>query len=552
MIKYSRISIGFLSLLILVCVIICLPNFYQKGPFKDKPKISLGLDLKGGSYLLLEVDTGKYIEHKYVSVVKDLKRALNTNNINFTISSNRAEGIKLSLPELINSHLDIEKILRNASPEIASGEIKMNNKADHKGTNEFTFYYDKFALSNLNQLIMEQSIAIIRDRVDKVGTKELSIQRSGSNKIILQVPGLNNTEQLKRIVGKTAKLSFHLMADTQEVQVKEGQESGDVLSSKGELELGSEDAIFGALGEVTLSGYDGTGSYNIKEEELLTGDMLEDARLIFTEFNEAVVSFRLNHTGAKLFSEITTKNVGKPFAIVLDNKVVSAPVIREPIASGSGIISGNFSTDEAKELAILLRTGSLPAPMNVVEEKVIGPSLGSDLVEGIKLAGIISTVLVLGFMILYYRSLGLIADIALIVNVLIIISVLSITSSTLTLSGIAGIILTIGMAVDSNILIFQNIRERNREALRDGYSSSKLHILDSGFINSMATIIDANITTLIVGIVTYFLGGSLIKSFAISLSIGTISTIFTATIVTKILIAIWYAKLSNKLEKLDI
>ena len=355
---------------------------------------------------------------------------------------------------------------------------------------------------------VDQSIEVIRRRVDALGTREPSIQREGDDRIIVQVPGLQDPEQLKTILGQTAKLEFRLVA-----------EPGQNPSESEELEQ-----------------QDGTGKLAIEKQVMVQGEDLTDAQPGFDQQRggEPVVNFRFNIRGAQRFGEVTSKNVDRLFAIVLDNKVISAPRILTPITGGSGQISGRFSVEEANNLSILLRAGALPAKLNIVEERTVGPGLGQDSIDAGKRAAYVGAGLVVFYMLITYGVFGVFANIALFVHIAFIFAGLVLLGSTLTLPGIAGIVLTIGMAVDSNVLIYERIREENHAG------RTILASLDAGFKRAFATIVDSNVTMFVAAAILYFLGTGPVRGFAVSLALGILTTIITAYTMTQMMIAIWY------------
>jgi preprotein translocase subunit SecD len=494
-------------LLTIVAIIYALPNFTDnKSYWLPDNQVNLGLDLRGGSHLLLSVDFDSYIEELSQSISATLKKSLRDKKIgykNFIIKKNNLKF------ECRNQHdiSSIKKIIRETD-----GGLSYSIDGD-----SFTIYYSEYELTRLQDKLIDQSIEIVRMRVDSTGTKEPNIQRQGVKDILLQVPGENNPNELKRVLGKTAKLTFHLVDEGVSLErAKAGSVPIDSRIAKSE---------------------DGTGIVVIKKKIIIGGEHLNDAQ---AQFNDAMpaVKFVLNSIGAKKFAEVTTKNTGKKLAIVLDDKVLSAPVINTPILGGDGVITGNFTVESATDLALMLRAGALPAPLKIVEERSIGPNLGADSIKSGKTAAIVGFVLVTIFMLLTYGILGIFANITLVIALLYIFALLSMLQATLTLPGIAGIILTIGMAVDANVLIYERIREE----LTKGCSN--LYAVKIGFESAFATILDSNITTLIAAFLLYNFGVGAIKGFAVTLTIGIISSMYTALIITKLMIDLWlkYAK----------
>ncbi len=367
---------------------------------------------------------------------------------------------------------------------------------------------------------------IIRRRIDETGTKEPTIQREGQDRILVQLPGVDNPEHVKALLGRTAKLTFQLV--DQSVTVEDAR--------RGRLPPGDE--ILPAVDEGRGRG-GGAGAYVVRKRVMVGGDTLTDAQATFQN-NEPVVSFKFDSVGGKKFGDATRENVGKPFAIVLDNKVISAPVIREPILGGSGIISGSFTVQSASDLALLLRAGALPAPISILEERTVGAELGADSIHAGAIASIVGVVLVIVFMVLFYGLFGVFADVALLFNLCLMLGALSLLGATLTLPGIAGIALTMGMAVDANVLIYERIKEE----LRGG--RSMLSSLEAGFTRAFGTILDSHVTTLVAGILLYWLGSGPVKGFAVTLSIGVLTSLFSAILVTRLQIVTWLRRLKPK------
>lgn len=463
------------------------------GKFLPQEKVNLGLDLQGGSQLMLEVDFDYYIAEQLNNLRDEIKNSF------------REESVR-SLPELVGGKIiftisdeeqikSAKKLIKKLSREI---EIK-------ESSGQFQVFFADAEMVNIRRNLIKQSIEIIRRRIDENGTKEPTIQAQGDNRILLQVPGITNSSELKSRLGKTAKMTFHFLSE-----------------SASDLDLARL--------------YDDQGrQYPVKREVVLSGDLLTDANTTYHEGLPAV-SFRFNALGARKFAEITKDNVGKILAIVLDEKVVTAPRINGVINQGSGIISGSFTTEEANEVALLLRAGALPAPLKIVEERTVGPSLGLDSIQSGKISVIAGVGFVAAFMMFFYGFFGVIANVALVVNVAIILAVLSLIGATLTLPGIAGIVLTMGMSVDANVLIFERIKEELRE------KRSVLVAIENGFEQAFRTIIDSNLTTLIVAFFLYLFGNGPVKGFAVTLSIGIVSSMFSAILLTRMIVAIWLKK----------
>jgi preprotein translocase subunit SecD len=372
---------------------------------------------------------------------------------------------------------------------------------------------------SLTDRTMAQSLEIVRRRIDEAGTREPTIQRQGERRILIQVPGLGSAEELLELLGQTAKLSFH-MVDSQTSDVTRAPGPGNIIYPDTDNPQ--------------------TG-YIVERRALVSGEQLEDAQPGFDpQTGEAVVNFRFDTAGARKFGKATSENVGRPFAVVLDGEVITAPVIREPILSGSGQISGSFTVESAGRLAILLRAGALPASLTVLEQRTVGPGLGADSIAAGEIATVIAFIAVLVFMFLSYGKFGMFANIALIINVAMIMGVLSAIGATLTLPGIAGIVLTIGMAVDANVLIFERIREELRRA------NGVARAIETGYERAFSAIIDANVTTFIAALILFAMGSGPVKGFAVTLGVGILTSVFTAVMVTRLIVATWYDRARPK------
>lgn len=496
-----RVSLS--VLFTILSVVYLLPNFeFGKGvSWLPSSKINLGLDLQGGSHILLDVEFDSYIKDQLEVVSSEVRKGLISNKIGY---KNLHSG-----DTQITFNLRNEEDFQEARSVIKKTDRGLN--VDYtNGVVSISFSDDK--LASLKEKVLDQSIEIVRLRVDPNGTTEPILQRQGDSHILLQVPGAEDPSHLKSVLGQTAKLTFHLVDENASIeQAGRGHVPAGTLYVTGEGERGVV----------------------IKKKASLTGDTLVDAQATFNNQSQPAVSFSFNSVGSKIFAEITRQNTGKRFAIVLDNKLLSAPVINQPITGGSGIISGSFTVESATELALLLRAGALPAPLKIIEERSIGPNLGADSIEAGKKAGLIGFAGVVVFMTWSYGIMGIFANIALSIALLYIFAMLSMFHATLTLPGIAGIILTIGMAVDANVLIYERIREEMLKGASDLYS------VRQGFESAFATITDSNITTLIAAFLLYFFGVGAIKGFAVTLSIGILASMFAATVITKLFVDLW-------------
>lgn len=468
--------------------------------------VALGLDLQGGSHLLLKVDFDSYLREHLDNMLDQLRLQFRKEGVKYAGLNVHGQTIDVRLTS--SSDLDqIRKLARQVDTDL--GVVDTQENLARIG-------YHESGIKRLREQVLEKSIEIVGRRVNETGTREPIIQRQGLDRILLQVPGLQDPQLLKKLLGRTAKMTFHLL------DLSVSPESGAMMPIGTRLLPGREKDASGR-----------SIRYAIKQRALLSGEMLVDASTSRDQMGRPAVSFRFNPVGAKRFGEITTENVGKPFAIVLDGEVITAPRINEPILGGNGIISGSFTPEESHQLAMLLRSGSLPAPLNVIEERTVGPSLGADSIEAGKMASIIGVVMVVVFMFLAYGLFGVFADIALMINIVMILAFLSLFQATLTMPGIAGIVLTIGMAVDANVLIFERIRE---EATR---GKSAFASVESGFRTAFGTILDSNITTLIAAVLLFYFGSGSVKGFAVTLSIGILSSMFSAIALTRLMVATW-------------
>lgn len=467
--------------------------------FMPTKTVNLGLDLQGGSHLLLDVDVNTVIKERADGLLQTARPQMREQKIGYTRLATLPDGVRVTL-KADQDPAPVRKILRNLEQGL---EIDSNDES-----NTIEVRFSDASLKQIRDQTISQSIEIVRRRVDETGTREPAIQRQGDSRIIVQLPGVDDPQRIKDILGKTAKLTFHLVNTSLDAS---------------ERKAGSRELPSAENPEQTVS---------INRRAMLTGDMLTNAQPSFQQ-GLPVVSFKLNGLGAKRFCDVTRKNVNKPFAIVLDDTVISAPNIREPICGGSAVISGDFSVQETSDLALLLRAGALPAPLEILEERTVGPSLGADSVEAGKKASLIGLAFVIVYMAISYGLFGLFANIALFVNVTLIFALLSSLQATLTLPGIAGIVLTIGMAVDANVLIFERIREEIRQG------RTPISAIDAGYKNAMSTIVDANLTTLIAAIILYSFGTGPIKGFAVTLGIGIITSFFSAVMITRLAIIVW-------------
>ncbi|MDA9780290.1 protein translocase subunit SecD [Amylibacter sp.] len=482
--------------------------------FLPSTLVNLGLDLRGGAHLLARVRVDQVYEARMDAYWPEVRNALRKERASIgTIRRIDGENydlrVRISEPSQINRAIEVVSALARPVTTLSGAGLRdiVVTSIDDTIIIELS-EAEKIATDTRT---MDQSLEIIRRRVDEAGTREPTIQRQGIDRVLIQVPGIGSAEELKSIIGKTAKLTFHKViqrTSNSEERVKNRQ----IL-----LPAQDEEGVF----------------YVLEKTPVINGDHLTDAQPAFDQNNRPAVSFRLNTTGARIFGQYTAENIGTPFAIVLDQEVVSAPTIQSHISGGSGIITGQFGVEETTLLSIQLRAGALPAELEYLQESTVGPDLGQDSIDAGTLACIVAFIAVLVFMSLSYGLFGIFANVALIINVALIFAVLSVISGTLTLPGIAGIVLTVGMAVDANVLVFERIREELKKA------KNPRKAIELGYERAFSAIIDANITTLIAAVILLVFGSGPVKGFAITLGIGIVTSVFTAIWVTRLLISIW-------------
>ncbi len=508
-------------------VIFAAPNLFSAKTLDGLPgwiphkQINLGLDLQGGAHLLYEMDRKELVEDWLKTIRGDVRDALRVEHIGYRgISAsvaNRSVQVRIRDQAQFDQALKkLRELDQSVGGSVFTGASVNTLNVTDRGDGVIALNITERGLEHRIGSAIEASIETVRRRIDAFGTTEPTIQRQGLDRILVQVPGIDDVSRLKQMVGKTGKLEFKLVDPSTTCQ--EAKDTGRKPPGT----------------EIVESSDRYVSCYLLQSRAMVTGENLVDAQPSFDQrTNEPIVTFRFDSAGAKRFARVTQANVNHPFAIVLDNKVISAPVIREPILSGSGQISGNFSVQEANDLAVLLRSGALPANLTIIEERTVGASLGADSVAAGEFAGVIGIVFVVVFMALSYGLFGLFANLALAVNIALIIGALSLLQATLTLPGIAGIVLTIGMAVDANVLIFERIRE-------EAYAGkSAIASIDSGYSRAIGTILDANITTFIATVILFWLGSGPVRGFAVTLSIGIITSVFTAFTLTRLMIAQW-------------
>ena len=515
MLYFSKLRIFTVIIFTLIFSYFALSNFIKLDDEFFKQKINLGLDLKGGSYLLLEIDNTPVIEEKLQNKVFELKKYFKEKSIVVTNFFIEDQNIKFDSPndfEKVNNILnDKESSINPYYERFKSHEFDVLEDG-----NLFSLNYSRYGLVLLKNSSLDQAIEIVRRRVDEVGTNEPNILKRGNNRILVELPGLDDPMRIKSLLGKTANLTFRFVTNN-------NNDSFGVETLK--YEDSAEEAV-------------------VSKRIILSGDNLLDAQpQMDTQNNQTVVSFSLDRVGAKRFGKATSTGIGKQLAIVLDGKIISAPVIRDTIASGSGQISGGFTFQSATDLALLLRSGALPAPLNIIEERTVGPDLGQDSINAGMVALAIGFFLVIIFMFVKYKIFGLITNVTLVLNLFILLGVLTLFEATLTLPGIAGIILTVGMAVDANVLIFERIKEELKG------EKNNIIAFDSGYIKSRTAIIDANITTLLAAIILFFMGSGPIKGFSITLGVGIFTTLFSVYFIARLFTSLYVSRNRNK-EKL--
>ena len=514
MLYFSKLRIIFISLISLFFVLIASSNLFNDDDNRlFNKKINLGLDLQGGSYLLLEIDNNPVIEQKLQNLTLTLKNYFKEKNIKIKnlrlINQNLSFSVDDNFKQTVLDEFNDENSNINPYyPRFKSHQLEIKEQND-----SFVINFSKQGIVELKNSSQDQALEIVRRRIDEIGTNEPNILKRGNDRILVELPGLDDPMRIKTLLGKTANLTFRF------------------VTSENDDSFGSEKLGYLDNDEVS----------NVSKRIILSGDNLLDAQpRMNSETNETVVSFTLDRVGAKRFGKATSTGIGKQLAIVLDGKIISAPVIRDTIASGSGQISGGFTFQSATDLALLLRSGALPAPLNIIEERTVGPDLGKDSIKAGIIALIIGFILVILFIFIKYKIFGLITNFTLIVNLFLLIGVLTIFEATLTLPGIAGIILTVGMAVDANVLIFERIKEELR------VEKNNLIAFDSGYTKSRTAILDANITTLLAAIILFFMGSGPIKGFSLTLGIGIFTTLFSVYFIARLLTVLYVSKNKEK------
>ncbi|MFA8384269.1 MAG: protein translocase subunit SecD [Pelagibaca sp.] len=487
------------------------PDFLPSG------LVNLGLDLRGGAHLLAEVQVGDVYAARLEALWPEVRDVLRperdtVGTIRLQPSEDGALRVRISQPEGMARALEL---VRGLAQPVVSVTGALSNDLDVRAEGaDIVVTLSEAEQIATDERTMQQSLEIIRRRIDEVGTREPTIQRQGSDRILIQVPGIGSAAELKEIIGTTAQLTFQpVVGRTDDANTVPGV-GNEVLSSLDESDV----------------------FYILEQAPVVTGEELVDAQPAFDQNGRPAVNFRFNPSGARKFGDYTAANIGNPFAIVLDEEVISAPVIQSHIPGGSGIITGSFSVEESTQLAVLLRAGALPAGLEFLEERTIGPELGQDSIEAGRIATLVAFVGVLVFMALSYGLFGIFANIALIINIGLLFGLLSLIGATLTLPGIAGIVLTVGMAVDANVLVFERIREELKTA------KGPARAIELGYEKALSAIVDANITTFITAVILFVMGSGPVRGFAITLGLGILTSVFTAIFVTRLLIVIWFER----------
>ena len=516
MLALTRWKIVLVMASLLFGLIFTLPNLLPAGvlpAWAPSQKLNLGLDLQGGSYLLLEVDTAALKKERLTNLTEDVRTKLRAEQIEFTALGVFGDAISVRITDP-GQYQTAYRLLNDSLGERLVGggrDVTVQTAPDQRIQVRFVAQAANAAARDA----VTRSIEIIRKRIDALGTKEPIITQQGAARIVVEAPGESDPEKLKAVIGKTAKLTFQMV-------------DGDVSP---------EDITAGRIppdDELLPSDDVAAPAYVVKRRSVVTGEMLTAASGSHDENNAPAVSFSFNSQGTRRFAQASSQNIGKLFAIVLDKRVISAPVIRSAITGGNGEISGRFTEDSAHELALLLKSGALPAPLNVVEQHTVGAELGADAVKAGQISILIGAALIFAFIILAYGLFGVFAAIALVINGLMIVGAMSVTQATLTLPGIAGLVLTLAVAVDANVLIY----ERMRDEVRSGRPA--MSAADAGFTRALTTIIDANVTTLVAAIIMFQFGSGAVKGFAWTLFIGVITSVFTAVLITQVLIGWWF------------
>ena len=523
MLHFSRYKTLAILASVLLAFIFALPNVLPPAgqafmlKYVGAKPMTLGLDLQGGSNVVMEVDKKDLKDQLLQQLASDIRGTMREAKIGYKGITKVESGVSVRLSDIADvdkARIELKKLQQPLNGGLLASGTAVNLYDLSAQDELFTFTFSEQGFDAKVATAIKQSLKIVANRINALGTSEPSIQQQGKDRIAIQLPGVQNPDQVKNVIGRTAKLTFQLLC--QEQPTGANQNPPQECKALPQKERPDQILWVQTSSRATVDGAD-----------------LSDAQPSFDQNNSAVVTFKFNQKGSLRFGKLTAENVGKPFAIILDNIVVSAPNINEPILGGSGQISGNFTTEETASLAVVLRSGALPAKLTIVEERTVGPSLGSDSIRAGLIASLVGLVGVLIFMLVVYHLFGIFANVALLANLLMLIAVMSFVGFTLTLPGIAGIVLTMGMAVDSNVLVYERIREEWRNG------RTALNAIETGFRAALATIVDANVTTLIAAFVLFGVGSGPVRGFAVTLSIGIVTTVFTAYTLTRLIIAYW-------------
>ncbi len=536
MLYFARWKIYSILAVLALGLLFVAPNFLSAEGAAGMPswmphkQINLGLDLQGGSHLLLEVDVSAVVQERLEDLEGEIRTALRADFIGYTglnVGEDDAVHLRIrdleQLPQALVLVEALSSPVRISTFGVGIPDIEVESTAQ----GDITVTLSEESVLARAAAAVEQSIEVVRRRIDETGTQEPSIQRQGTERILVQLPGVDDPDRIKRLLGKTAKMTFQMV----------DRETSIVDALAGRLPPGSEiiphDSDVDANGDPVL--------YVVERRAIITGEMLTNSQVTTDQNGQFAVSLQFNPTGGRRFGDATSQNVGELFAIILDDKVISAPRIQTAILGGTGQITGNFTAQSAGDLATLLRAGALPAPLVILEERSVGPGLGADSVRAGKIASVLAFILVMIFMLAAYGKFGLAADAALLINMMLLAAGLSALQANLTLPGIAGIILTVGMAVDANVLIFERIREEM------ALGKTPFAAVDAGYKRAMTTIIDANVTTFIAAVILYVFGSGPVRGFAVTLAIGIVTSFFTAITVTRLIVSVWLTRTKPKL-----
>jgi preprotein translocase subunit SecD len=522
MLRFPRWKVVLTLAIVVLGAVLAAPNLISRQQADALPawiphrQISLGLDLQGGSHLLLQVETGAVLRERLENLVDAVRTELRKARIRYS-------GLAIEGPAVV---VTVEDAARIAEAEAAVKGLDPDVTLAVGREGRLSLTLTDSAIRERQSAAVAQSIEIVRRRIDETGVREPTVQRQGSDRVLVQLPGIDDPERVKRLIGKTAKMTFHLVDD----------ETNPADAMAGRVPPGS---VLLPLTDTSIT-QGRSQMIVVRKRVVVSGENLIDAQPTFQQ-GQPVVSFRFDAVGGKRFGDATAQNVGRSLAIVLDDRVISAPRIREPILGGSGVITGSFSVQEAQDLALLLRAGALPAPLTVIEERSVGPGLGSDSIAAGKIACLVAVIAVAISMVVIYGFFGIMANVALLANFVLLVAAMSVLQATLTLPGIAGIALTLGMAVDANVLIYEHIREE----VRNG--RTPVSAIDSGFTRAFVTIFDSNITTLFAAVLLFALGSGPVRGFGVTLSIGILTSMFTAITLTRLMVIAWLRRTKPKL-----